>query len=140
MTGLATAAWIFGLLLLSVGWGAAMTSAIYGPSTWTEALGGGIGMGTPVYLVTSLGAGLVWALTKNRRRALVAWGVLILIAFVVLGIGAAAGSRKKRATGDAGAAFLVARPQPEPLVEALLGRRGPTRWTVHRSTRPSSRS
>jgi hypothetical protein len=82
--------WVFGLMTLCVAWGAAMHTASYGAVQRTSLnLGVGIGMGLPVFFTTSLGGGLTYAITRNRTKALWAWTVLVLVAFAVLGVGAA---------------------------------------------------
>jgi hypothetical protein len=53
-------------------------------------------MGAPVFLATSLGAGIAFLITRNRSRTLVTWAILILMACSFLGIGAARGRRADR--------------------------------------------
>ena len=89
MTANRTGLWILGLLLGCVAWGMAMSSALWGDYHFISVLGGGIGMGAPVFLVTGVGAGLVLAISRNRRTALQTWTGLIVVAIILLGIGTA---------------------------------------------------
>ncbi len=86
---MSTIVWALGLFCLCVGWGFLMNTAMNGASTLTQDAGTAIGLGSPVFGVTALGSGLVYFLTKSRTKALWGWFLLILVAFTILGIGAA---------------------------------------------------
>lgn len=89
-----SALWVVGLLGGCIAWALAMSTAMYGVSTsFVENAGVAIGMSLPLFLVTGVGAGVAYAVTRNHRKALWTWTILVLVGMVVLGIGAAQGLR-----------------------------------------------
>ncbi len=82
------ALWIFGLFMACFVWAYMANTAMYGPASLTENVGVALGMSTPVFAITGGMASIVYLVTKNRAAALWIWTGLIIVAIVLLGIGA----------------------------------------------------
>lgn len=89
MTTGRAALWILGLFVACICWGGMMNSAISGDHRAVAFVGGGLGFGGSVFLITAVGAVIVLAITRSIRAALRTWTALIVVGIAVLGIGAA---------------------------------------------------
>ncbi len=84
------AAWLTALAATCFGWAVLMNVAMNGVYTyWQDTVFEALGMGGPVFAGTGIVAGIAYAGTKNPIKALWVWTILILVAFSIMGIGAA---------------------------------------------------
>ena len=75
-----SAFWVVGLLGGCIAWALLMSTYMDGVSTsFVENAGLAIGMRLPLFLVTGVGAGAAYAATRNHRKALWTWTILILV-------------------------------------------------------------
>jgi hypothetical protein len=79
----ASVVWGTGLLVLSLGWAALITTAMGESAN----LGVSIGMGGPLFAFTGIIAAIVYAITKSAKKAMWVWTILLLISFAILGVG-----------------------------------------------------
>lgn len=72
-----------------MGWAQLMSRVLYGVSPgFAEHAGFVIGISAPLFLVTGVGSGIVYAVTEDRTKALWTWTILVLLGMLLLGIGA----------------------------------------------------
>ncbi len=92
--------WVVGLFAFCVVWGLLLNVATGGASAYfIENAGVAIGLGGSVFALTSIGAGIAYAITRSRTKALWTWTILILLALAILGIGAAQSIRMRTLEG-----------------------------------------
>lgn len=80
--------WVGGLFIGSLLWALLMNTAMgHRSGSFQFELGAALGMGGPIFLGTGIVAGIVYAVSKSRSKALWTWTILLLVVFALLSIG-----------------------------------------------------